>query len=94
MTTGLLHTSKKAKKKSSDDSTHSPSSLAPMSIAPSPESLQTITELQKRIQELEAKDQTNGTEIDRLKKELERLSTPAAPVTTNEREQPQSFFGV
>lgn len=94
MTTGLLNTSKKGKKKSGDGSTPSPSSLAPTSIAPSPESLQTIAQLEKRIQELEEKDQTSGTEIDRLKKEVERLSTLPAPIKTDEPEQPTSFFGV
>lgn len=94
MTTGLLNTSKKGKKKSGDDSTRSPSSLAPSSIVPSPESLQTIAQLEKRIGELEAKDQGSTAEISRLKKEVERLSTLPAPIKTDEPEQPTSFFGV
>lgn len=98
----LLEPSSTTKKKSRGGSTRSRSSSAPVSTLPSPESLQKISQLEKRIEELEAKDHGSTAEIDRLKAELVKLAhpvnvNPAEPSngkeSTHDQPERKSFWG-
>ncbi len=69
-----------------------PSSVRPQSL-PSPETLQKIDTLEKRLAELESKGQADASEIARLNSEIAKL----APQETSKPHEPEhtrkSFFG-
>lgn len=89
----MLEPSPTTNKKSRGGSTRSRSSSAQVSTLPSPESLQKIEALEKRITEMESKGQADSAEIARLNSEIAKLNTPE-PITPNEPAPTRkSFFG-